>query len=119
MSVGESAAGGAFATALGAVQSGLRERFHRRERARRGAPVHPEGGQIVKHRFATHFLFAVMSVSIACDKSATPTAPTTSTPPNTPAVLQKVTITGNSSLTALGQTSQLTASAILSDGTVK
>ena len=60
-------------------------------------------------------VLVVTSVWTACSKSATTPTPA----PTSPAQLTRLTVTGNASLTAIGQTSQLTAVATFSDGAVK
>ena len=66
-------------------------------------------------------VIAVLSVAAAAcdDRSPTqPGPPTTPSPPPPPTVVG-VTLTGNTSLSAVGETSQLTLTAALSDGTTK
>jgi hypothetical protein len=55
---------------------------------------------------------------VAACGSNTSSSPLTPTPMPTPAasVVRSLTVTGNTSLTAIGQTSQLTATAVSSDG---
>jgi hypothetical protein len=60
-------------------------------------------------------VLVVTSVWTACSKSATTPTPA----PTSPAQLTRLSVTGNASLTAIGQTSQLTAVATFSDGAVK
>ncbi len=56
----------------------------------------------------------------ACDRSSlTPTVPTATPSEATSVIAKSLTIAGNSSLTAIGETSQLRATAGFSDGTVK
>jgi hypothetical protein len=76
-----------------------------------------------------HLLTVVLIAALgcaACDRSksvAIPTAPTTpatpAAPPVAPPSVTGVSIHGNASLTAVGETSPLTAMAALSDGTTK
>ena len=68
----------------------------------------------MKRRFCA-YLIAVASMWTACSKSVTTPTPA---PPG-PVQLTHLSITGNSSLTAVGETSQLTAAATFSDGAVK
>jgi Bacterial Ig-like domain (group 2) len=68
-----------------------------------------EGKLTMPHRWMKPFLLiaSLTAAVMACKNVSSPTAPSLST----------VAITGNSSLTSIGQTSQLTAVATLSDGT--
>jgi hypothetical protein len=68
----------------------------------------------MKRGFCAYFL-VVASILTACSKNVTTPTPV---PPG-PAQLTRLSVTGNSSLTAIGQTSQLTATATFSDGVVK
>jgi hypothetical protein len=54
----------------------------------------------------------------ACDKHQSPTMPSDPAPPPSPAVVS-IALTGNVLLTAVGETSQLTLTASLSDGTTQ
>jgi hypothetical protein len=67
--------------------------------------------------FCACFL-AVALIWTACSKSVTTPTPA-STPPTSPAQPTSLLVTGKSSLTAIGETSQLTAVATFSDGAVK
>src|ERR1700716_3275440 len=60
-------------------------------------------------------VIVITSVWTACNKSATTPTPA----PPSPAQLTRLSVTGKSSLTAIGETSQLTAVATFSDGAVK
>jgi hypothetical protein len=60
-------------------------------------------------------VIVITSVWTACNKSTTTPTPA----PPSPAQLTRLSVTGKSSLTAIGETSQLTAVATFSDGAVK
>ena len=68
----------------------------------------------MKRGFYAYFL-VVASLCTACTKSVTTPTPA---PPG-PVQLTRLSVTGNSSLTAIGEISQLTAAATFSDGAVK
>jgi hypothetical protein len=65
-------------------------------------------------------MFAVLAAagSAACDKHQSPTMPSDPPPPPSPVVVS-VALTGNVLLTAVGETSQLTLTASLSDGSTQ
>ena len=65
-------------------------------------------------------MFAVLAAAgtMACDEHESPTMPSDPPPPPPPAVVS-IALTGNVLLTAVGETSQLTLTASLSDGTTQ
>jgi len=69
-------------------------------------------------------LLVTLCASVSMNCGSHPTSPTTPTPPPSPApppapTVTRLSITGNGQLTRLGETSQLTATATLSDNTTK
>jgi hypothetical protein len=68
----------------------------------------------MKRGFWAYFL-VVISIGSACGKNVTAATPVSSNPPQ----LLRLTVAGNTSLTTIGQTSQLTVAATFSDGAVK
>jgi TolB-like protein len=75
----------------------------------------------MRHLFHHHGLLAlvVLLASVGCGDSTPPPAAPSPPPVAAPPTVTQLSITGNLDLTAVGETSQLTAAAMFSDGTTK